>query len=325
MNIATSIADKDRPVSSSDESKERNGLLSMLSRPFPFSHRVRDGLALLLLAVTGAWYWRSFSMLYSLSQDQEHYSHIILIPLVSLYVLYGSRAMILASREWSPVLGGLLMGLGSIGHWQSDAAVFGTDPLSVTMGSFVVICWGIFLLCYGGKLFRQVSFALLFLLFMVPFPSFLLSAIIQFLQWMSAETAALIFSVLGIPVFRQDFVFSLSHFTVYVAEECSGIRSFLSLIISVLVAGHFFLRSLWAKLGILIIVVPLAIVKNAFRIVGLTLLANYVDPTYITNNVLHRSGGIPLFVLSLVVLFSLIWLLRRVEQRLGYSSAPRIS
>jgi exosortase/archaeosortase family protein len=63
------------------------------------------------------------------------------------------------------------------------------------------------------------------------------------------------------------------------------------------------------------VVVPLAIVKNAFRIVGLALLANYVDPTFITNSALHRSGGIPLFLVSLILLLSLTWLLRKLEKR----------
>ena len=327
MNIVNSIAEKDQVASNGDGLKERNGLASMLSRPLPFVPKVRDGLALLLLAAAAAWFWQPFAMLYALSQDQEHYSHIILIPLVSLYVLYGNRSVILASREWSPALGVMLIGLGGWGYWQSDPAALGPDSLSMTMASFVVICWGIFFLSYGVRLFQSVSFGLLFLLFMVPFPSFMLSAIIGFLQRMSAEAAAVIFSLLGIPVFRQDFVFSLSNFTVHVAEECSGIRSFLSLIITVLVGSYFMLRSLWARVGILAFVIPLAIVKNAFRIVGLTLLANYVDPTYITNSVLHRSGGIPLFALSLVVLFVLMWLLRKIEKRLGYglSDPPRPS
>jgi exosortase len=150
---------------------------------------------------------------------------------------------------------------------------------------------------------------------MVPLPSFLLDAIVGFLQRSSAEATDLLFSVLGVPVFREGFVFSLSNFTIHVAEECSGIRSALSLFITSLVAGHFFLRSAGTKMGLVAIVVPLAIVKNAFRIVGLALLANYVDPTFITNSSLHRSGGIPLFLVSVVVLLSLTWLLRRLEKR----------
>src|SRR6185437_15078263 len=113
----------------------------------------------------------------------------------------------------------------------------------------------------------------------------------------------------GVPVFREGFVFKLSDFTIYVAEECSGIRSALALFITGLVAGHLFLRSAWGKMGLLSIVVPLAIVKNTVRIVGLALLANYVDPAFITDSALHRNGGIPLFVLSLTVLFSLVWLI----------------
>jgi len=190
--------------------------------------------------------------------------------------------------------------------------------LSMTILALVIMCWGIFVSCFGIKLCRKVLFGLLFLLFMVPLPSFLLDAIIGFLQRSSAEATEVLFSVLGVPIFRQGFLFSLSNLTIHVAEECSGIRSFLSLFITSLVAGHFFLRSAWAKTGLVAVVVPLAIVKNAFRIVGLSLLANYVDPIFITNSVLHRKGGIPLFFLSLVVLFSLVWLLRRSERKFGY-------
>ncbi|MBX9692903.1 MAG: archaeosortase/exosortase family protein, partial [Cyanobacteria bacterium] len=72
--------------------------------------------------------------------------------------------------------------------------------------------------------------------------------------------------------------------------------------------------------GLVSIVIPLAIIKNAFRIVGLALLANYVDPGFITDSILHRSGGIPLFLLSLAVLFVLVWLLRRCEERFYHYS-----
>jgi exosortase/archaeosortase family protein len=59
--------------------------------------------------------------------------------------------------------------------------------------------------------------------------------------------------------------------------------------------------------------VPLAIFKNAIRIVGLSLLANYVDTSFVTDSALHRNGGIPLFLVSLVILFAILRLLRRCE------------
>lgn len=292
--------------------------MRLLSKPLPFSAQRRNLLALLLFFATVAWFWQPLVTLFSLTLQQEHYSHIVLIPCLSLYVLYLDRKTILASREWRPWLGSLVIGMGAVGYWLADPATFAADQLSMIILALVVMCWGIFVSCFGISLCRKGSFGLLFLLFMVPLPSFLLDAIIGFLQRSSAEATGVLFSVLGVPVFRQGFVFSLSNFTIHVAEECSGIRSALSLFITSLVAGHFFLRSAWGKMGLVAIVIPLAIIKNAFRIVGLSLLANYVDPTFITNSVWHRSGGIPLFLLSLVVLFSLVWLLRRSEKKLGY-------
>ena len=316
LNIMASLGAK--PQTGGRANRFDGGPTQALSQPLPFSLRIRNGLCLLLLFAAVAWFWHPLVSLFSLTQQQEHYSHIVLIPCLSLYVHYLDRKAIFASREWSPWLGSLVMGLGAWCYSYADAAIFAPDHLSVTILALVVMCWGIVVSCFGVTLCRKVSFGLLFLLFMVPFPSFLLEAIIGFLQRSSAEATALLFSILGVPVFRQGFVFSLSNFSIHVAEECSGIRSALSLFITSIVVGYFFLRSGWTKMGLVAVVVPLAIVKNAFRIVGLSLLAKYVDPSFITDSALHRSGGIPLFLVSLVVLLSLAWLLRRFEKRLGY-------
>lgn len=299
--------------------------LRLFNEPLPFSVTHRNILFVLLFLTTSAWFWQPLVELVSLAQRQEHYSHILLIPWVSLYVLYVDRTAISESKDWSPWLGTLFLGGGALSYAETDPVAWAPDHLSVTMLAFVVMCWGMFLFCFGLKCWLKSSFGLLFLLFIIPLPAVVLNEIIGFLQRSSAEATAFLFSILGTPVFRQGFLFSLSNFTIHVAEQCSGIRSALSLVLTSLLAGHFFLRSFWGKTGIVAIVIPLAIMKNAFRIVGLTLLANYVDPTYITNSILHRAGGIPLFLVSLIVLFSFVWLLRRLEKKLAMTSGVRSS
>jgi exosortase len=313
-----SPTDQLRIAATLEDKNHGGGLIQALSQPLPFSMKTRNGVSFLLLLAAVTWFWQPLVSLFFLTQEHEHYSHIAIIPWLSLYVLYLDRKAIFASREWSPWLGSLVIGTGAWCYWSADAVSFAPDQLSMTILALVVMCWGIAVSCFGVTVWRKISFGLLFLLFMVPFPSFLLDAIIGFLQRSSTEATDVIFSALGVPVFRQGFVFSLSNFTIHVAEECSGIRSALSLFITSLVAGHLFLRSALAKMGLVAIVVPLAIIKNAFRLVGLSLLANYVDPTFITDSVMHRSGGIPLFLASVVVLFSFAWLLRRLEKSLGY-------
>jgi len=298
----------------------KRGLSQALSWPLPVSTKTRNSLSLFLLLVTIAWFWQPLAVLYSMTQEQpySHYSHIPLIPLVSAYAFFLNRKAILASWEWSPLPGVILLGLGALGYWQADPMAYGADQLPLTILALVVVTWGIFIFCYGVRSCRTSSFGLLFLLFMVPLPAGLLHTIIVFLQRSSTEVTDIGLSLLGVPVIRDGFVFGLSNVTFRVDEGCSGIRSTLSLIITSIVAGHFLLRSVWGRLGIVAVVVPLAIIKNAVRIVVVTLLANYVDPSFLTNGLRHDSIGLPLFVLSVVILISLVWLVRRFEQRHGY-------
>lgn len=287
--------------------------------PWLVRFELRDISCLLLVVANVLWFWEPLALVFTSSlQDEhaQHYSHIILIPLLCVYLLYLQRLAIFARVEWSPFFGSILMMAGGTVSWGTKEPINELlDSFSPTILSFVMICWGAFLFCYGVQAFRAVSLPLGLMAFMVPFPSFALDAIVGFLQRSSADAVEVLFSTLGIPVVREGFIFTLSDFTILIAEECSGIRSFLSLVITSLVAGYWFLTSAWARAVLVAVVVPLAIIKNAFRIVGLALLANYVDPTYITNSALHRSGGIPLFLFSLVVLFGIILLLRRYERR----------
>ena len=299
---------------------DRRTVVSAWTRWSWLVHLERRDICFVLLVVgTLVWFQDPLRVVFAGSLENEsaqHYSHIILIPVLCVYLLYLQRAVIFESVEWSLLLGSILMVTGG-------AVRLGVkEPISETLGdffptilSFTMICWGAFLFCYGIQAFRAASFELGLMAFMIPLPSHALDAIVGFLQRSSADAVEFLFSSLGVPVVREGFVFTLSNFTIFVAEECSGIRSFLALVITSLVAGYWFLTSWWARLSLVTVVVPLAIIKNAFRIVGLTLLANYVDPTYLTDSALHRTGGIPLFLLSLVVLVGVVWFLRRWECR----------
>lgn len=281
---------------------------------------VRHITCIFITIATILWFGKPFIDILDLSLNNEnaqHYSHILLIPLLSLYLLYLKRNLIISNAQWSPWPGVVVMIIaGIISRLVALPTADQLDSLTPHIFAMVVMVWGGFLFCYGIQSIRAASFGLGFLLLMIPIPSYLIGVIIGFLQRASAEVSAILFALLGVPVFRQEFTFSLSNFTIEVAEECSGIRSALALFITSLVAGHLFLRSLWGKIILVLIVVPLAIIKNAFRIVGLALLANYVDPRYITDGTLHRSGGIPLFLVSLGILFSIVWFSRKFESRI---------
>src|SRR5436190_22517396 len=99
-----------------------------------------------------------------------------------------------------------------------------------------------------------------------------------------------------------------------VAEECSGIRSTLVLFITSLLAGHLFLRSRWRKSVLALAIVPIGILRNGFRILVISWTTIYVNRGII-DGPLHHKGGPLFFVLSLALLFGLLIMLRRSEQR----------
>jgi exosortase len=140
----------------------------------------------------------------------------------------------------------------------------------------------------------------------------LLEGITQFLKAGTAETVAALFSVTGTAYHRQDFVFKLPSVVIEVADACSGIRSSIALMLTSLLVGYTYLTSPWKRALLLLAVVPLTIVKNAIRIVTLSLLAIHADQSYL-NGSLHHDGGIVFFLLSLLLLLPLLVWLRKSE------------
>jgi exosortase C (VPDSG-CTERM-specific) len=169
------------------------------------------------------------------------------------------------------------------------------------------------LLCLGSQLTKAIWFPIGFLFLMVPLPSSVMAGIEVFLQYASAEAAHVLFKLFGTPVFREGLVFTLPGLVIEVAQECSGIRSTLVLLITGILSGQLFLCSPWSRAILTLAVVPIGIVRNAFRIVTIALLTIHVDPQTI-HGPIHKKGGPIFFILSLVAFFALLFLLRRFER-----------
>ena len=112
-----------------------------------------------------------------------------------------------------------------------------------------------------------------------------------FLQQMSAGAVDAIFRMIGLPYMRYGTVFELPEVTIKVAEQCSGIRSSLALLVATTAAGYVFLETGWRRLIAVLAIIPITIFKNALRITTLTLMAAYVDPAWLTDSWLHRAGA----------------------------------
>ena len=273
---------------------------------------------LIILCIVGFAFYLPLKELIQLSMTYDAvYSHIVLVPLISAYFMVTERKQIFSEPGTSSAGGIFLIILGilfAVTGILKDTTLNQNDYLSLMTFSAVIFLIGGFLIIYGKKTFQNAKFPLLFLFFMVPIPTFIVDEIIALLLKGSAHIAEAGFMISGIPFFREGPMFHLSNFKIHVADECSGIRSSLSLFIASIIAGHLFLKTSWRKIVLCLSVIPIAIMRNGLRIVMLSLLGNYVDAR-ILSSALHRKGGIPLFILSFAIMMIICWYLRKREGR----------
>lgn len=294
-----------------------------------FGGRRLQGFVAFLAALSVAYAWPLFQ-LFAHAAENELYSHAFLVPVVTLYLAIGRLREIkppLAS-DWTLALtfgaiGAVLLGVDFAGTslgWELASV----DHLALATASYLAFATGGLFLILGVAFFRAILFPWIFLVFLVPFPAAVERGIEVFFQRTSADAAQVMMSWAGLPVFRDGLFFKLPGILLEVARECSGIRSSLVLFITSLVGGTMLLQRPTSRVLLAVAVIPLAILRNAFRILSIAWLCVHVGPEMIHSPIHHRGGPI-FFLLSLIPFFALLLLLKRKERRLPKPPIPHDS
>jgi len=249
------------------------------------------------------------------------YSHILLVPFISLYLGWMNREKL--ALDWGPSARGAAMGaffVGCavlatfwIGAWSGWELAM-DDYLGLMLVAFLAFLLSGGFVFLGRTTLGRLAFPFGFLIFMAPFPTVALSWIETFLQRYSADAACAMFTVAGMPVLPRGTQIRLPGFSLEVAPECSGIHSTLVLVLTSLLAGYMFLRTPWRRAILVVAVVPLAVLRNGFRIFTIGELCVNVSPDMI-HSYIHRRGGPIFFAMSMVPFFLLLFVLRKTERR----------
>jgi exosortase len=259
--------------------------------------------------------WRPLFTTLRLAAENAEYTHILLILPVSLALIAAgwksTRNLPAAKINFAL----FVLGISAVTAVASFLLVGRIAPdtrLSLNMLALITWWIGTFVLCFGSAASRMLAFPLCFLYCMVPAPGFVLDELINLLQNGSAFCAELLFGVAGVPVVRDQLLLSIPGLTIEVAKECSSIRSSLMLLVTTMVLAQLYLRSPIRKAAVIAIAVPLSVAKNGLRIFVLAMLGTRVNPGFLYGR-LHHQGGIVFFVVSLLLIFLVLWVLERGE------------
>jgi len=272
--------------------------------------------AIVLLAAFG----KPLLTLVNYAAGSQLYSYILLIPFVSAYLLYLRRDRLpkkyVADLPLAIVILTAGLGVAAFRYCLDFAGRAPEGNLYHVLSTISFLCClaagGFFFLGRGWM--RAAAFPLAYLIFMVPMPDAMADALETASKYASAEVANLFFHLSGTPFLRSGLIFQLPNVTIEVAQECSGIRSSWVLFMTSILAANLFLKTSWRRLALVVFVIPLAILRNGFRILVIGLLCVNVGPQMI-HSLIHRRGGPLFFVLSLIPFFLVLWWLSKGDVR----------
>lgn len=229
--------------------------------------------------------------------EDPDYAHGFLVPPFAAYILWRQRSRWNAAI-WKPANFGLPVMLGGVG--LLIAGTLGAE-LFISRFSLLVLLAGMVLFLAGWLRLRAVAFPLGYLIFMIPLPALIYYQVTFPLQLLTSRFAAECLRILSVPVLREGNLLYVPNYSFEVAQACSGIRSLLSLIALAVAYAHVVEPRWWARLVLVALMVPIAVVSNGFRVLGAGLLGYLVGPEW-AEGFFHSFSGWLIFVAATVLM-----------------------
>jgi exosortase len=241
--------------------------------------------------------------------------HGLLLAPVAIWLAW--RSGIDADSKPARAFGIILLVLAVLIRCASGLAA----ELFTMRGSMVVALAGLTLYQFG---FRQLirwwlPFALICL--SIPLPELVTQTLALPLQFKASQMGAALLEMRNVPVVLTGNVIHLPGRELFVTEACSGLRSLTALLSMAVLLGALVLRTPVARLLLLFLAIPVAIVINGLRVFLTGFLVFFVSPSF-GEGFMHLTEGWLLFLVSMSILASVAWVSAAIEKLAARRSAP---
>jgi len=260
------------------------------------SLKIKLGIIAGLLALI---YWPTFIWMNArFSEADTYYSHGFLVPLVFLYLIWTKRDE-LKKTVISPLNIGLILLVPVL---LTHLLAYLLEINFISGFSLIITLFGLSLYLYGLGISRQLAFAVLFLVFMIPLPQVLIINISFKMKIFAAQVATACINLMGIQAIREGSVVNLPNTALTVGDPCSGLRSLISLTALGALYAYLIKISKARKALLFLLSIPIALIANIIRIILLLLVA-FVYGSEVATGKFHDLSGFLLFCLAFAGLF----------------------
>jgi exosortase len=178
---------------------------------------------------------------------------------------------------------------------------------------FVLGIAGLVSLLLGRRALGRYGFAVGFLVFMIPLPVALYSAIASPLQLLVSRAGAAVLNVMGIPVLCEGNMMTLpGDVQMFVAEACSGMRQLTGFLALTTAVAYLWGRPMWIRVILVLSSIPIAMAANVMRVVVTGWIMSNLDPQFAMGH-FHTVEGLLLMGVGL----GMLWLECQVLDRLS--------
>lgn len=190
--------------------------------------------------------------------------------------------------------------------------------LMIEVGAWLLALLAIVYALVGHRVLMKMWFPIVYLLFLVPLPGWLLDSVTQPLKIMVSDLVTRLLSMFGYPITRVGVTLYIAQYQLLVEDACSGLNSLISLTAVGLFYIYLLHNASWRySLLLFLFVVPIAILANVVRVIILVLLTYYAG-NEVAQGYLHEFAGIVTFVSALLLIFLLDTLLTPIRNRLTH-------
>lgn len=170
---------------------------------------------------------------------------------------------------------------------------------------------GIFILVGGYKTIRWAGLAIAFLVFMFPYPRYVVDNLLRPMQTFATMNSVYALQTFGVDAYRDGNRIELEPKTMNVAEQCSGLKMATTFAALCLGAALISNRPLWERIIVALSGIPIAMIANISRIT-LTGLLFSLGGKDIDDSFFHDAAG----SIMLVFGFGLVVLEMQILSRL---------
>jgi exosortase len=254
--------------------------------------------AALLCGLLGVMYAANLRhFVYTWSTD-DNYTHGFLVPLLSLYFAREAAKRGPIASGGGPALGITLLVASILARLATIVVPVGM----VGDLGFVIGVAGLCALIGGRGALRRYGFAIGFLVFMLPLPVALYSALASPLQLMVSRMGSVALNALGVPVLCEGNMMTLPGGTkMFVAEACSGMRQLTGFLALTTAVAYLAARPAWYRAVLVASSVPIAMTANVLRVTLTGVIMHRFDPKYASGN-FHTVEGLLMMAVGLGLL-----------------------